>query len=194
MRGSILRTLAGMVMAFGLALPTTDAGAGAAPPAPSALPNRLLYVIPGDAAGMLEVVPPELRPCADALREALIAAVRGEILARFETVTVVQSTAARDSQLAAALADRSLFNRYDDLVLARATLEGPGPTDAPCRLHATVVVTFRPWDPTDTLTLTGRSEGGGSGETPEAAARLALERAVRQVGDALTKRKARLVR
>lgn len=180
-----------LVAGVGMALP---APAGAANPAPHGLPNRLIYVIPGGAERTLEVVPPALRPQSVALREVFIAAVRGEILARFESFTVVQATAAQDSLLAAALVDRSLFNRYDDLVVARATLSGPGLDEASGLLHARVDVAFRPWDPADTLTLTGQGEGGGSGEAPELAARTALEMAVRRAGEALARGKSRLVR
>lgn len=160
----------------------------------SLLPHRLLYVIPADVERTLTVGTPELGALQDTLAALFVASLDGQLLSLFENRTVLRTTATEDSQLAAALADRSLFNRYDDLVVGRATLEGPGPAEAPGLMHAKVVVTFRPWDPADTLTLTGRSESGGSGETPEAAARLALERAVRQVGDALARRKALLVR
>ena len=179
-----------------LAFLVPGGAARAGRPAPREWPHRLLYVIPADPARTLMMAygAPDGQPRADTLREAFTAAVRAEILARFTQVTVVQATAAQDSQLTAALADRSLFNRYDDLLVAHATLSEPEGDAAPGRVRATVTLAFRPWDPAETLTLTGEAEAGGSGETAEAAARQALERAVRQAADALTRHRTELVR
>lgn len=174
--------------------PATEMAPAAARVASSLLPHRLLYVIPAGTERTVSAETPELRALQDTLAALFVASVRAELLPCFSDYTVVRATAAQDSLLAAALADRSLFNRYDDLLVARVTLSGTGIDLVRGRIHARVVAAIRPWDPADALTLTGEGSGGSAEATLLEAAGSALHEATRAVTRTLQRQKSRLVR